>query len=62
MGWIRWSAMVLGLALVWGVLVWVVARWVFQAGDPSGMGFVAGGVLIGPLLGQRIRERRLRRR
>ncbi|MEU6392086.1 hypothetical protein [Streptomyces sp. NPDC046939] len=48
----------LAVATAWGVLVWAVARWVFHVDDPSGTGFVAGGVLIGPPLGRRIRERR----
>ncbi|MFJ9041233.1 hypothetical protein ACIRF8_32310 [Streptomyces sp. NPDC102406] len=53
-------AVALVIAAVWGLLVWAVARWVFGAGDPSGIAFTAGCVLLGTQLGERLWGRRRR--
>ncbi|NEB74681.1 hypothetical protein G3I40_05465 [Streptomyces sp. SID14478] len=62
MGWLRRSVVALAIAAVWGVVVWVVLRWVFDVDDSVGMSITASGVLLGTLVGDRLREKWKRRR
>jgi hypothetical protein len=62
MDWLRWSAVALVISAVWGVLVWVVARWVFDADDPVTLAFTAGCMLLGFQAVERMQEWRRRAR
>jgi hypothetical protein len=54
----RWAAVALVISAVWGVLVWAVLRWVFDAGDPVDDAFTAGCILLGLQVCERFWGRR----